>query len=217
MNKPSYGCDNVANKPAVLTVFPRGTPESEKFLQSLNEEPKRKRPGLDSQALPETTRYSKSRLVKTAQDVTIVPRCRHFGTAKLDLKIGREIPSLIENRAGTKITKPTQKPEQLIESLMASLRQAYRAVGKANRRSHVTNKKLYDKSAKHRSFEVGTYVYLLNPARKQGLSKGFFAVWSCPFRVTAKLSDLNYEILGRNGRKFVVHLNRLKACHGRAH
>jgi hypothetical protein len=81
----------------------------------------------------------------------------------------------------------------------------------------VTNKKLYDKRAKIRSFEVGSYVYLFNPARKQGLSKKFFTVWSGPFRVTTKLSDLNYEILGRNGRKFVVHLNRLKACQGRAH
>jgi len=32
----------------------------------------------------------------------------------------------------------------------------------------------------------------------------------------AKLSDLNYEILGQNGRKFVVHLNHLKACDGAA-
>jgi hypothetical protein len=30
MNKLPYGCDNVANKTAVLTVFSRDTPESEK-------------------------------------------------------------------------------------------------------------------------------------------------------------------------------------------
>jgi hypothetical protein len=210
MNKQPYGWDNVANKPAVLTVFPRDTPESEKPLQSLKEEPKRKRPGQDSQALAKTTRYSKSRLVKTALDATIAPRCRHVVTAKLDLEKEGKIPSLVEHRAGIKIPNPTQKPEQLIETLKASLRQAYRAVAKANIRSHVTNKKLYDKSAKHRSCDIGSYVYLFNP-------KKFFTIWSGPFRVMAKLSDLNYEILGRNGRKFVVHLNRLKTCHGRAH
>jgi hypothetical protein len=43
----------------------------------------------------------------------------------------------------------------------------YRAEAKANRRSHVTNKKFYDKRAKkHRSFDVGSYVYLFNSARK---------------------------------------------------
>jgi hypothetical protein len=116
-----------------------------------------------------------------------------------------------------KIPKPTQWSGELIESLKASLRQADRAVAKANRRSYVTNKKLYDKRAKYRSFEKSSYVYLFNPARQQGLSKKIFSVWSGPFLVTAKISDLNYEILGRNGRKFVIHLNLLKACHGRAH
>ena len=78
----------------------------------------------------------------------------------------------------------------------------------------MANKKRYDRRAKHRSFEVGSYVYLYNPPRRPGLSKKFFSVWSVPYRVTSKLSDLNYEILGQNGMKFVVHLNRLKACHG---
>jgi hypothetical protein len=95
MNKPPYGCDNVANKTAVLIVFSTDTPESEKTLQSLKEEAKGKSTGLDSQALDETTRCSKSWLVKTVQDVNIAPRCRHVVTDKLDLKKGREIPSLM--------------------------------------------------------------------------------------------------------------------------
>jgi hypothetical protein len=112
-----------------------------------------------------------------------------------------------------KIPKPKQKPEYLIESLKASLRQAYRAVANSNRRFQVTKKKLCDKRAKHRSFEVGSYV--LTPLARK-VNRKSFSVWSGPFRVTAKISDLNNEILGRNGRKFVVHLNRLKSCHGRA-
>jgi hypothetical protein len=56
MHKSPFGCDNVANKQAALTVFPRDTPESDKPLHSLKEEPKRKRTVLDSQALDETTR-----------------------------------------------------------------------------------------------------------------------------------------------------------------
>jgi len=72
-----------------------------------------------------------------------------------------------------KVPKPTQGPEQLVGSLKTSLRQAYKTVAKANRRSHVANKKRYDRRAKHRSFEVGSYVYLYNPARKPGLSKNF--------------------------------------------
>ena len=39
-------------------------------------------------------------------------------------------------------------------------------------------------------------------------------MWTGPFKVTAKISDLNYESLGQNDRKWVVHINRLKAVHG---
>jgi len=70
-----------------------------------------------------------------------------------------------------KVPKPAQCPEQLVESLKASVRQAYQTVAKANWRSHVANKKRYDRRAKYRSFEVGSYVYLYNPVCKPGLSK----------------------------------------------
>jgi len=72
---------------------------------------------------------------------------------------------------GPKIPKPTLGPEQLIESLKARLRQAYQAVAKANRKSHVANKKRYYRRAKHRSFKVGSYVNLYNLARKPELTK----------------------------------------------
>jgi hypothetical protein len=71
------------------------TPKNGKPLQTYKEEPKGSRPRLDSHALDETTRCSKSCLVKITQDVTIAPRCRHVVTAKLDLEKGKEIPSLV--------------------------------------------------------------------------------------------------------------------------
>jgi len=67
-------CDNTSTKRAALTVFPSDTPENDKPLQTCKEEPKDSRPRLDSHALDETTRYSKSWLVKIRQDVTIAPR-----------------------------------------------------------------------------------------------------------------------------------------------
>ena len=88
-------CDNISTKHAALTVFPSNTPEKEKPLQTCKEEPKAIRPRLDSHALNETARYSKSWLVKRAQDVTIAPRFRHVVTTKLDLAKGKEIPSLV--------------------------------------------------------------------------------------------------------------------------
>ena len=67
---------------------------------------------------------------------------------------------------------------------------------------------------KNREFQKGEWVYLYNPTRRPGLSRKFAKSWSGPFQITAKISDLNYEILGHNNRKWVVHINRLKAAHG---
>ena len=95
INQAPYGCDNISTKHGALTVFPSDTQEKEKPLQTCKEEPKASRLRLDSHALNKTTRYSKSWLVKTAQDVTIAPRFRHVVTAKLDLGKRKEIPSLV--------------------------------------------------------------------------------------------------------------------------
>ena len=110
--------------------------------------------------------------------------------------------------------KPDPNLSQRMNNLKATLKRAYKSVGIANKRSHQTNKEYYDRRAKPRSFEVGEYVYVFNPARKPGLSKKFFKSWAGPFKVTTKISDLNYEVLGKNDRKQVVHINRLKPARG---
>jgi hypothetical protein len=60
-----------------------------------------------------------------------------------------------------------------LETLKSSLKLAYQSVKKANRRSHLNNKRLYDRKAKPRSFDIGDLVYLYNPARKPGLCRKF--------------------------------------------
>ena len=97
-----------------------------------------------------------------------------------------------------------------LENLKFSLEKAYKLLKKNNRKSHLNNKRLYDRKAKLRSFEIGDLVYLYNPAKKPGLCRKFHKPWTGPFKVTAKLSDLNYEIISLRGKKFVVYINRLK-------
>ena len=69
------------------------------------------------------------------------------------------------------------------------------------------------RKAKLRKFHTGNLVYLFNPSVKPGLSRKFHKVWSGPFRITAKISDLNYEIVDPNNRKQIVHVNRLKPAY----
>jgi hypothetical protein len=68
----------------------------------------------------------------------------------------------------------------------------------------------YDNKAKEREFEVNDKVYLFCPARKPGRCQKFRSFWQGPFIVVHKLSDLNYKIVYKQGRGFVVYVKRLK-------
>ena len=55
----------------------------------------------------------------------------------------------------TKISRENPTHEQRLESLKKTLKLAYKSVTKANRSSHLQNKRLYDRKAKLRNFEAG--------------------------------------------------------------
>jgi hypothetical protein len=56
-------------------------------------------------------------------------------------------------------------------------------------------------------------VYLYNPAKIPGLSRKFWKPWQGLYKVTKKLSDLNYKITDQYGKKRVVHVNSLKGAY----
>jgi len=45
---------------------------------------------------------------------------------------------------------------------------------------------------------------------KTGRSRKFYRPWAGPFKVTKRISELNYEITEQKGKKRVVHINRLE-------
>jgi hypothetical protein len=101
---------------------------------------------------------------------------------------------------------------QSLWNLKSKLSLAYRIVHENNRRSHESNKRKYDRKAKVRTFEVNDLVYLFNPARKSGVAYKFRKPWTSPFKIVQRISDLNYQIVSKNGKLSVVHVNRLKTC-----
>jgi hypothetical protein len=66
---------------------------------------------------------------------------------------------------------------------------------KKNNKSHLNNKRLYDRKANITSFVKWELVHLYNPAKKPGQCRKFHKPGTGPFKITAKLSKLNYEIV----------------------
>jgi len=63
-----------------------------------------------------------------------------------------------------RLPKDNTDKDQRLENMKSNLRLAYRLAAKANRKSHLNDKRLYDRKAKPREFEVQDLVYLYNPA-----------------------------------------------------
>jgi hypothetical protein len=63
---------------------------------------------------------------------------------------------------------------------------------------------------KERKFNINDIVYLFSPARKPGKCQKFKRVWQGPFKILENISDLNYRMIDRKGRYWIVHDNRLK-------
>ena len=128
---------------------------------------------------------------------------------------GREMS--LPNSENLKPKLPADKEntavDSRLENLKSRLRLTLESVKKANEQSHLKNKQYYDKKAKRRNFQLGDKVYLYNPAPKLGKCFQFHKFWTGPFEITAKLSDLNYEITSMSHKKQDVHVNRLKMAY----
>ena len=123
---------------------------------------------------------------------------------------GREMILPSQENLKARVSGENIDQKQRLGNLKTSLKNAYKAVAIANKRSHRNNKQQYDRKAKLRNFQVGELAYLYNPAMKPGRSRKFYRPWTGPFKITKKISDLNYEITDPKDKKQVVHVNRLK-------
>jgi hypothetical protein len=96
-----------------------------------------------------------------------------------------------------------------LENLKSCLMKVCKEVRLNNRKALQKNKACYDKKAKERKSEVNDKVYLFCPVRKPGRCYKFRSFWRGPFIGVQRLSDLNYRIMDKKGKEFLVHINRL--------
>ena len=73
-------------------------------------------------------------------------------------------------------------------------------------------KTTYDKNSKSTSFEVGQKVWVFNPKRTTGLSPKLQHKYHGPYRLTEKLSDVNFQLTDLQNKiiSTSIHVNRFK-------
>jgi len=108
----------------------------------------------------------------------------------------------------TKPPKPTYNYNDYAQELKERLR-ATNLNAKENLKEKSKAKGYYDKTAKETKFKVGDKVLVYDETLRRGRSKKLDALWTGPYVVLEKNSDVNYTI--KRGRKAVrMHANKLK-------
>ena len=130
------------------------------------------------------------------------------------MMLGRELALPMDLMVEGPLDEPdydTDYAEELRERIRLIHDQAREAVGTNSRRQ----KKNYDRRAVGGTFRVGDFVWLLQKARKQGLTKKLSLPWDGPYLVIKVLTDVVFRIQKtRRSKPFVVHGDRLKPYKG---
>ena len=82
--------------------------------------------------------------------------------------------------------------------------------------TQLRQKKYYDQRLYQTRFGYGDLVYKIDDTTKVGHSKKLRPVWIGPYIVKRVKSPVLYEVIGRRGKVFVLHHDKLKLCEDRA-
>ena len=94
-------------------------------------------------------------------------------------------------------------------------RDAYTAAREQLRVAAQRNKDYYDLRVKQTTYEVGQWVYLYVPRRRQGLSYKWQRLYTGPHLIVEKMGPVNYRIQqNRRAKSQIVHVDKIKLARG---
>lgn len=126
------------------------------------------------------------------------------------LMYGREIRAPCEYQVEPNLSNEEGEEDAMVIELQRKFREAYEEAKRRSEKAWASRTAFWNKNRRLRLFTPGQYVYLYVPAIKPGDSSKFHKPYTGPHLITQKTSNVNYELQLNNGRKVVVHVNRMK-------
>ena len=103
-----------------------------------------------------------------------------------------------------------QNRTEYVREQRTSLQDAYVTVRENLQSAHQRQKDYYDRLTHGERFKPGEFVWLWSPVIPRGVAPKFYETWIGLFKVTKRLSNVTYEILGVGRKtKKIVHCDRL--------
>ena len=134
------------------------------------------------------------------------------------LMFGRQARLPVDLLFDTPVPESEVKLPEYVNKLQQSLTSAYTGVRETMGVKQERQKEQYDAKVHGKPYADGDLVWLFNPALPRGHARKFRRPWIGPYRILEKLSEANYRIQHMsNGKRPVVHFDRLKPCYAGVH
>ena len=103
---------------------------------------------------------------------------------------------------------------EYVTKLQQILHQVHTLARESLQSSQERQKRDYDLKLKVTAYEIGDLVYVLDSARKIGISPKSQPVWKGPYVISKVISPILFEVTDKR-KSFVLHHDRLKPCEDR--
>ena len=138
---------------------------------------------------------------------------RNTGFTPNFLMLGREV-AVPDRLFGLNDILPKLDVPDYLEQLLTAMKYAHDAARSKLKEAQKRQKLHYDLRIRQNSYEKGDLVYVIDTTSKVGQSSKLRPVYSGPYLITEVLSPILYRLLGKR-RSFIIHHDRLRACHDR--
>ena len=129
------------------------------------------------------------------------------------MMLGREVMLPVDLMIATQ-ESTSEYPAEYVKQLQFILRQVHTIAREKLESYQKRQQKDYDLKLKVNSYETGDLVYVLDTAKKVGLSPKLQKVWKGPMLVVEVISSILFRVANRK-KTFVLHHDRLKPCEDR--
>jgi hypothetical protein len=137
------------------------------------------------------------------------------GFSPFYLTYGREAATTLESVLPSQPEEKYNTYDDYVNHLVTRAEDARQLARLHLMESQSKDKGIYDKKHRPVNYQVGQLVWIFTPIRRVGLSEKLLKRFFGPYRITRKISEVNYEIEPvdqgrRRHKKEVVHVLRMK-------
>ena len=132
------------------------------------------------------------------------------------MMLGRELPMPSHLLVDTPDVEEGQGRPPFVNQLEDKLLEVHTIARENLKKSHVRQKKQYDRTARARQWKIGMAVWLFNPTKMVGKSPKLTIFWEeIPYVIIEKINDVVMRIQkSKKGKPRVVHVDRLEPVKG---